>query len=272
MTTRVVTDSASALDPALADQWGVVVVPVRINIGTRSYLDGEIGLEELADTHEEVRTAGSSPGAFAAALDGAEAAVVITVAATLSSTYRAAALAAADSPGAIEVVDSGTAAGAQALVVLEAAKLAAAGAGPGEVTARARTVADQVKLAGVLENLEWLVRGGRVSGLVGGLAGTLGVRPVFELAGGSIRRLRPAFSRDAGLNRLLTRWRRSRVEGATLHCFAHHTMDPLAAEALLSTVSSEVEPATGLVAEFGAPMMAHTGPHMAGLAWWWETP
>jgi fatty acid-binding protein DegV len=111
-----------------------------------------------------------------------------------------------------------------------------------------------------------------VNGIVGGIAGTLGVHPVFELQDGEIRRLRPAFSRRAALGRLTGALRRSRIEGARLHCIALHAMAPADAEQVLERVREHEEPATALIAEFGAGMVAHTGPGLIGLSWWWEEP
>jgi DegV family protein with EDD domain len=274
MGVRIITDSTSALDPAVAAAGGVVVVPVRVNIGDESLLDHEVDLETVvAGPGQGLLTSGASPGAFLEALAGADGgAVVVTVAASLSSTLAAAEVAAAEVPFEVRIVDSGTAAGAQALVALHAARVASAGATIDAVEAAVRRAVGEVRLFGALETLEFLVRGGRVTGAVGSLAGALGVRPVFELRAGKILRYRPAFSRQAALDRLYSSWRRSRVPGARLHVIALHALASSDAETLLERVCADAEPATALVAEFGAPMVVHTGPGMVGLSWWWETP
>jgi fatty acid-binding protein DegV len=51
-----------------------------------------------------------------------------------------------------------------------------------------------------------------------------------------------------------------------------HTLLPEPAEELLSAVAAEVEPADAFIAPFTPVMVAHTGPGLAGLAWWWERP
>jgi len=269
---RVITDSAAALSAAQAAELGIVRVPIRVNVGDDSYLDGEIPLAEVIRRVDEgITTSGPSPGAFTEALEGADGgAVIVTVASALSSTYRSAGVATARTGGVVRVVDTGTAAGAQALVAMHAAAAAASGANLDEVHASALDAAGRVRLLGALQTLEFLIRGGRVNGIVGGIAGTLGVHPVFELKDGEIRRLRPAFSRRAALGRLTGALRRSRVEGARLHCIALHAMAPSDAEQVLDRVREHEDPATALVAEFGAGMVAHTGPGLIGLSWWWE--
>ena len=273
MTVRVITDSTAALDAATAAARGVTVVPTRFVLGGVGYNDGDLPLAELLARFDEgVSTAGPTPGSFAAALDGAaDGAVILTVAAHLSSSYKAAVVAAELAPDRrVRVIDSRTAAGAQALATLHAAGVAARGGSLDEVEAAARHALERARLYGALETFEYLVRGGRLNSVVGRLAAGLRVRPLFELREGNIRSLRPAFSRGASIARLLRLWHRSRVKGARLHVMALHALAPEAAQHLLAEVRREVEPETALVAEFGAVMVVHTGPGLLGLSWWWE--
>ena len=273
MTVRVITDSTAALDAATAAALGVRVVPTRIVLGGVAYDDGDLPLAQLLARFDEgVSTSGPTPGAFAAALEGADdGALVLTVASHLSSTYKSAVVAADLAPGRqVRVVDSGTAAGAQALAAIHAAAVARRGGSLDEVEAAAHHVLGRVRLYGALETFEYLVRGGRLNSVVGRVAAGLRVHPLFALRGGNIHSLRPAFSRGASIARLLRLWRRTRVPGARLHVIALHALAPEAARHLLAEVRREVEPATALVAEFGAVMVVHTGPGLLGLSWWWE--
>jgi DegV family protein with EDD domain len=270
---RVVTDSTAALDSATAADYGIVIVPTRVTLGGINYRDGELPLAELiARFGEGVSTSGPPPGAFSEALaDLDDGALVLTVAADLSSTFKSASIASAAVPGdRVRVIDTGTAAGAQALVALKAAGVARSGGSLDEVETAARSAVGSVQLYGALETLDYLVKGGRLNGVVGGLAESLGVRPMFELHGSRIRKLRPAFSRRAALDRLVRLWHKSRVEGARLHVVALHALDLEDAEWLLEQVTAQSDPATALIAEFGAVMVVHTGPGLIGLSWWWE--
>jgi fatty acid-binding protein DegV len=65
--------------------------------------------------------------------------------------------------------------------------------------------------------------------------------------------------------------RRSRVSGARLHVAALHAQAPDEARELLNRVAADQAPATSFVGQFGTVMVAHTGPGLAGLAWWWES-
>jgi fatty acid-binding protein DegV len=85
-----------------------------------------------------------------------------------------------------------------------------------------------------------------------------------------VHRLRAALSRDAALDRIVARVWRTRGDGTRLHVAAQHALAPDAAERLLADVRGRIEPATSFIGEFGPVMVVHTGPGVAGLAWWWE--
>jgi fatty acid-binding protein DegV len=122
----------------------------------------------------------------------------------------------------------------------------------------------------MVPNLDHLVRSGRVPGVAGWAGRRLGVCPLFEFAAGRVKRLRPALSADAALERIVATCRRSRVEGAGLHVVALHAHAEHDAKRLLDAVEDESSPSTAFLGEFSSVMVAHTGPGLVGLAWWWE--
>jgi fatty acid-binding protein DegV len=152
--------------------------------------------------------------------------------------------------------------------------VAAAGAPLVQVRAVADRVADQVRLVATVDSLDHLVRSGRVPGIAGWAGRHLGVQPLFEFRRGEVSRLRPAFSESAALDRIAQRCHSSRPAGgageARLHVAALHALAPDRAEALLGRVTETEADADSFVAAFSTVMVAHTGPGLAGLAWWWE--
>jgi DegV family protein with EDD domain len=196
----------------------------------------------------------------------------------MSSTHDSAKLAAklvtdndprapADGGPDVAVLDTGTAAGAQGLVVLAAARAAAEGADQHEVVATAEHVAGRVRLAASVADLERLARSGRVPDAARWIGGRLGVRPLFEFRDGRARPLRPAFSAEAALDRIVQRC--AAGAGARLHVTVLHALNPDAAAILAERVQA-LEPVLFLVGPFSPVMVAHTGRGLAGLAWWWE--
>ncbi|MCI0687835.1 MAG: DegV family protein [Sporichthyaceae bacterium] len=216
MTVAVLTDTAAALTAELAADWGVQLVPLTVSVGGRAFRDTEvdlsgvlIGTPDATGANSRITTAGPPPGEFLAALDragpGTAAAVIVTVASRLSGTHAAARIAAALAPVPVKVVDSGSAAGGQALVALAAAERARSGAGLDEAAAAARTATTQVRLVGCLESLDGLVRSGRVPGLAAAAVRWVALQFVFELRAGSIRPLRPVGGFPVAAERMLAR-------------------------------------------------------------------
>lgn len=280
MTVAVVTDSAAALPPDVAADHRVTVVPLQLTVGGTAHRDGELGLEHVLERLDEgVSTSGPPPADFARAIEerlsgGAGSVLVLTIAASMSSTHGAARLACEqvdEGGGVVRVLDTATASGAQALVVLAAARRAREGASLDEVEDAARRVAGRVRLIATVPNLDRLVRSGRVPAIAGWAGRSLGVQPLFEFRRGKVKRLRPAFSRDAALDRIVTACRGSRRDGRSLHAVALHAQDPESAERLLAEATAgEPGVAMSLVTSFSPVMIVHTGPGLAGLAWYRE--
>lgn len=279
MSVRVLSDSAAALPDGLIAEWRVGVVPLALSIAGTPYTDGDITDDEvLARLSEGVTTSAPSPGAFATAVDRAlttpdvDAVVVITVASSVSATHDSARIGAKPYGERVRVIDSLGASGSQALVVLAAARCAAAAGSLDDVTRVAETVAQQVRLIGTLPSLDRLAAGGRVPVIAARAGDFLGVQPLFEMRAARIGPLRPAFSREAAMNRIVRSWRASRVEGKVAELVALHSSAQRDAEELLELVRNETDPALALVSRFGAVMMAQTGPGVLGLAWRWRDP
>jgi DegV family protein with EDD domain len=243
-----------------------------LTVGDESFREGERPVD-LAALDLAVSTSGPTPGEFAMAVKaaaGPDGVLVLTISSRMSSTHEAAVLGAREADVPVRVVDTGTAAGAEALVVLAAARAAERGATLDEVEAAARAAMDGVRLVATVPSLDYLVRSGRVPGIAGWANRRLGINPLFEFRDGAVKRLRPAIGADAALDRITSRWRRSRVEGARLHVVALHAQAEDAARELLGRVEATCEPATAFLGEFGTVMLVHTGPGLVGLAWWWE--
>ena len=270
----VVTDSAAALPPDVAAANRITVVPLGVTIGGLAVQESAIDLEELMARFDEgVKTSGPTPGDFAKAIEEAQdgaGVVVVTLARDLSSTYRSAVIGAEEAGGPVQVVDSRTAAGAESLVALAAARAAAEGRPLAEVVEAAESARAAVRLVGALDTLDYVVKGGHIPAAAGWAARRLNVQPVIELRDGRVRPHRPAFSREAALERLLGYWRRTALPGGRLHVVAMHSLGTAESESLLAAVRAESTPVTSFLSGFGTSLVAHTGPGLVGLAWYWE--
>lgn len=273
MTVAVLTDSTAALPADIAERNGITVVPIWLTVGGRAYKDGTLDQSELVARFDEgISTSGPSAGEFEEAIESAmgdDGAVLLTVSGDFSATIRAARVAANAFGDRVRVVDTKMVAAAQALVVLAAAEAAHSGAALDDVEDAARRAIAQVQLVATLDTLDYLVKSGRIPGVAGWVGKRTGLRPLVEFSGGKIHPLRPAFTRDAALTRLVLRWNKSRVEQARLQIAALHSLDEPTAQRLLDEVRSRVEPDVSFISEFGPAMVAYTGPGVVGLAWRW---
>ena len=194
---------------------------------------------------------------------------MLTVVSAMSPSHDASAFAVRDVGERARVVDTMTAAGAQALVVLAAARAAEAGTPVDEIVAVASDVAARVRLVATVPDLEHLVRSGRVPGIAGWAGRALCITPLFECRTGKVHRLRPARGVDAAYDRLVNRFERTAVPGFRAHVVSLHALAPEAATGLLARVQ-DTDPVESFISEFGSVMVVHAGPGLVGLAWWWE--
>src|SRR5207253_1666808 len=142
---------AASLPADLAAEHNVTVIPLGIAVGEARYEDGQVPLAELlAKRADLVTTSAPSPGKVAAVLEAVlehvDEVLVLTISHTMSSTFDSVSVGAREFGARVRVVDTTTAAGAEALVVLAAAARAGSGAGIEEVEATARETIDRVQL------------------------------------------------------------------------------------------------------------------------------
>jgi DegV family protein with EDD domain len=284
MNVAVVTDSAASLPEGAAERLGIVTVPLTLVLGGLVYADGDLDPDELMarSTHDSVSTSSPSPGEFLKAMATATEhdetkgqVLILTVSSAMSATYEAALTAAAQVDDVeVQVVDTQTAAGAQGLVVVAAAELARTGAPLQAVAQRAERAAAQVRLMASLSNLDHLARSGRVPGVAAKAGRSLGVRAMFEFVAGGAKPRLPVRSERGAFDRMLAALMQSRPAkpGGAVRLRAAVLQAQAAEQATrLKRLVTEAEPdAEVFESSFSSVMIAHTGPGLVGLAWWWE--
>ena len=206
----IVTDSASDLPPDAAAAAGIAVVPLAVTFGTESFKAGvDLSTEEFwrrmtAPEAPFPTTAASAPGDFKAAYDrafaaGADAIVSIHVAATLSGTLKSAGAARdmlADRE--IHLVDSGSASMGEGLLAQLGVELASAGVAAAEIARVLEERAKDLDLYVALDTLEYLKKGGRISGARAAIGTLLSVKPIITIRNGEVEAIeRPRTSGKA---------------------------------------------------------------------------
>ena len=197
MSIRILVDSTCDVPPAVAEKLGIAVVPVYINIGSKSYLD-EVDLFR-ADFYNDLphydafpTTAAPAPGAFTAAYqqlvdEGATEIISLHIATKLSNTLNAAWLGAQDVPGAeIIMWDTQQLALGSGLQAIVAAEAALAGCSAAEIMALLEEKRAKTRIFAMLDTLEFLRRSGRVSWSEFGLGTLLRIKPIVQVYDGTI--------------------------------------------------------------------------------------
>jgi len=192
MTTRIVTDSTCDLPQEVADNLSITVVPLYINVGQESYLDGidmsrQEFYEKLPHFDHHPQTASPGPEMFREtyerlADEGAESILSIHISASLSGTLNTAQLAAEATKGApVTVLDSGQLSIGTGFLVEAAAKAASAGRSLAEIIEMVREMGRRTHLFAALDTLEFLQRSGRMSWAVSKIGGLLRIKPLLTM-------------------------------------------------------------------------------------------
>ena len=211
MKVRIVVDSVADVKKEIAER--LTVVPLNINYGDEQYVDGETMTKEqfykkLATSSVMHRTSQPSPAAFESVYEEAkkagESLVVLTVSSKLSGTYQSAMIAAEDYPGQVFVVDTKTASIGAGILAELALRLADSGMSAAEIADRITEERDKVFVIAMLDTLEYVKRGGRISKAVAFAGGLLSIKPVVSLKDGEIVILGKARGSRQGNNLLVT--------------------------------------------------------------------
>ena len=191
---KIITDSTADLSQDLYDKYDIEVLPLLINFGDESYLDGvEISPEEVFRRIEEGNilpsTAQVTPIRFEEIykkyLDEGYKIISIHMSSVMSGTYQSACIAKNSlETDDIVVIDSQKVTSALGLLVLKAAKLIEKGLTLEELEKEVNECRNKVKASIVFESLEYLVRGGRISKTAGIVGSMLGIKLILEIKDG----------------------------------------------------------------------------------------
>ncbi len=207
---RIITDSGSDLPQGYNEK--ITVLPMSIRFGDKEFKDGvdittKEFYERLIESDELPTTSLISPGtfgdAFNTATENGEKVIVITIAGKLSGTYQSAVLAAAEYEGEVFVVDSKNVATAEQILVLRALELIEEGLSAEEVASRLEEEKEKIHIVALLDTLEYLKKGGRISSAVAFVGGALSIKPVVTCRDGEVAMIGKARGSKNGNNYLI---------------------------------------------------------------------
>ena len=207
---QIVIDSTTDLPAQAAEQ--VKIVPLTIHFGEQQYvsgvdIDARSFYEKLVESDVLPTTSQPTPAAFAdvfqAAVEAGDEVVCITISSKLSGTFQSASIAAMDFPGKVFVVDSRTVTLGCGILTQYALDLAKQGISARELAQRVEKKREKVRLLALLDTLEYLKKGGRISATVAFAGGLLNIKPVICVAEGEVKLLGKARGFRQGSNLLM---------------------------------------------------------------------
>lgn len=282
----VVTDSTAYLPRALVESLALTVVSLYYDVDGSSSpeggheLPGRGALESefdgdfarfYADLDISKGAATTSPptiddflAAFEPLLARHSAVVTILLSSGLSPTCEVARQAAArlEAEGRggerVVVIDSAGTAGHLGLQALAAARAAAAGEDEAEVVARTRQARQEVRQWFLVDNLEYLRRGGRIGSAAAWLGSALDLKPIL-LVGSEIKAVERVRARGRGVERLVELMRQRRAVGAD-RWFVQHAHAAEDAQLLVDRLQAVFGAPPEFVSELGPVVATHAGP------------
>lgn len=210
MNVNLIIDSTTDLRPGLRERF--IVVPLTVHFGDQEYIDGVTishreFYEKLVESDALPSTSQAVPAAFADVFEQVvsrgETAVVLTLASQLSGTYQSAMIAANDYPDSIFVVDGTSVAIGTGILAELALRLRDQGLSAAQIAAKLEEEKGNIRIVALLDTLEYLKRGGRISATVAFAGSLLSIKPVIAVQDGVIQMLGKARGSKQGNNLLV---------------------------------------------------------------------
>ncbi|MCJ7515791.1 MAG: DegV family protein [Dehalococcoidia bacterium] len=284
MDTAIIADSIACLTKKQVEEYGIRIIPVNILFNGQVYRDSvdlssAKAYEFLEKAPEFWRSSAASPEDY---LDlyrelskHVPNVLVVTISSKLSMFYSSA-LAAKEifkeeSPETVvEVLDSQTAAAAEGLIVLAAARAVTEGKPFPEVVAIAKGVKDRVKFIGLLETIRFVYRTGRIPKVASEIGSMLSIKPVLTGSNGNIRLAAAARNKQNGVKKMLRMMRSDAGKVEPVHVAVMHADALSEARELKEKVAAEFNCVEIFITDFSPIMGYATGPGTLALAYYKE--
>lgn len=210
MKVRIITDSTLDTTPEVLKE--LTLVPLTITFGDEQFvdrvdIDHQTFYKKLIESDILPVTSQATPIAFEEtfrkAIDEGAEVVCITLSSALSGTYQSAMIAAAEFEGKVFVIDSKTVAIGAGILTEVALKLAHDGKSAKEIADILTEKREKIRIIALLDTLEYLHKGGRISKTVAIAGGLLSIKPVVNFVQGKINLLGKARGSKQGNNLLV---------------------------------------------------------------------
>lgn len=211
MAVRFIIDSAADIIPAEANALGLVHLPLKVIFGEKEYSDS-VDLthnefyEKLIESDEFPTTSQINPAVFMSAyqkiVDEGDTAVVITLSGKLSGTYQSAMIALDGFEDKVFVVDSESVCVGERILIQLGLRLRDQGLSAAEIAADLDIQKKHIRVLALLDTLEYLKKGGRISSAVAFAGNLLSIKPVIAIENGEVSLVGKARGSKKGNNLL----------------------------------------------------------------------
>jgi DegV family protein with EDD domain len=267
MNTRIIVDSTTELMPEYRDR--VKVIPLIVRFGEEEYIDGvtidhKTFYEKLIESDVLPATSQANPDTFMRAFDeikaAGESAVVITLSSKLSGTYQSAIIAAEDYDN-IYVVDSGTVTIGASILTELALKYLDEGMDARTVAEKLEEDKKKIHIVALVDTLEYLKKGGRISKTVAFAGTLLNIKPVMHVDDdGHLIKVGTVRGRKQSLNILADKLLETAEDPAHGTIFISHGDCEEDAKYLADTIKSKGGNDVQVITNVGTVIGAHSGP------------
>ena len=280
--TAIIADSIACIPREQAENFKIRIVPANIFFNGNLYRDlidltSAQAYQFLERAPQFWKSSAASPEDYAEAYREVSKnyrnILVITISSKLTVFYNSARAAKEivqkELPSTvIEVLDSETAAAAEGLIALAAARAAKEGKTFEEVVAIARKVKEGVRFLGLLETIRHVYRTGRIPKLASQIGSLLSLKPILTGGDGVIRFAGAARTKQSGIERMLNMMRKQAGRSEPIHVAIMHADAAEEAQRLKERIVAEFNCAELFVTDF-SPIMAYaTGRGTLALAFY----
>ena len=279
---RILTDSASDILPAEAEQLGVTVIPLNVTLEDGTVLRDGVDMtpsayyEILAGCRKLPTTSQPSPELFENFFLEASAAgdevIGIFLSHALSGTYQCAKLA-ADMANVDNVlfVDSGHVCLSEALLVRLAVQLRDSGKTAGQIAAILEHAKEHLHLVAAIDDLKYLRKGGRLPAAVAVAGGMLGIKPLITIQDGKVAMAGKARGLPGAYVALFKKVEEMGGINPAFPALAGYTVSPREVTPIQTYLRDNLQQEDLLVRQIGCVIGTHAGPGAFGIAFFDKT-
>lgn len=276
MSIVIITDSTAGLPAEYCNDHNIKVVPLNVHIDNKTYREGiDISNRDyyslLRSKPIFPQTSQPSVGDFIAVykeLSPADKALVITISSAISGTIQAATMAKEmlHLENRIEIVDSESTIIGQGFQVMKACEMAEDNKSMDEILVKLKNIRQNLKILFVVDDLEYLARGGRISHVSKHIGNILKLKPVLSIFGnGKIELYEKVRTKPKAIKKILKTF--YGVSSSVEMLSVVHVDTPQEADALLKQVR-DFYPGPVIITEPGPVIGSHVGPGSIGLAFY----